>query len=327
MENMPEKRTDLAIEAHEIYTQTENETKVPGVKIDIEQHGKITVSRVRVLNHEGEKAINKPAGNYITVEIPELIHKTETLYEQTVKTVTNELSKLLKIKHGDLVLVVGLGNRNITADALGPMVVSQLLITRHLFQLMPEELENGIRPVCAISPGVLGLTGIETGEILKGVAQRVKPDLLIVIDALASRKLERVSTTIQLSDTGLTPGSGIGNTRMAINEKTLGIPVIAIGVPTVVDAATMANDTIDLVIDRLMSQAGENSEFYSILKNLDREEKYSLIHEVLTKEYTNLVVTPKEVDEIIEDISEIIANSINVSLHESVTLDDINKYK
>lgn len=276
MENGMEKRTDLAIEAHELYTQTENNNRVPGVKIDIEQMGEITISRVRVLNKDGEKAINKPAGNYITVEIPELIHRTQHLYEKTIEAVTGELSKLLKIKHGDLVLVVGLGNRNITADALGPMVVSQLLVTRHLFELMPEELEDGIRPVCALSPGVLGVTGIETGEILKGVAQRVKPNLLIVIDALASRRLERVSTTIQLSDTGLSPGSGIGNTRMAINEESLGIPVIAIGVPTVVDAATMANDTIDLVIDRLLSQAGENSEFYSVLKNLDREENIRL---------------------------------------------------
>ena len=192
---------------------------------------------------------------------------------------------------------------------------------------MPEELEDGIRPVCALSPGVLGITGIETGEILKGVVSRIKPDLLIVIDALASRKLERVSTTIQLSDTGLTPGSGIGNFRMAINNETMGVPVIAIGVPTVVDAATMANDTIDLVLDKLISQSKSSPQFYKILNNVDKNEKYALINEILTKEYINLVVTPKEVDEIIEDISEIIANGINISLHKGVTIDDINKYK
>ncbi len=324
---MVEKRTDLALEAHELYKQKVKNDAVPGVEIDVENDGQLTVTRVHIKNKNGENALRKPVGNYITIEMPELIHKTEQLYEKTVTVLTRELSSLIDINYDAVVLVVGLGNRNITADALGPMVVSQLLITRHLFDLMPEELEEGIRPVCALSPGVLGITGIETGEILKGVCEKVKPDLIIVIDALASRKLERVSTTIQLSNTGLTPGSGIGNVRMGINKKTMGVPVIAIGVPTVVDAATMANDTIDMVIDKLMEQAGENSDFYKILKNLDRNEKYGLIQEVLSKEYVNLVVTPKEVDEIIEDISEIISNSINAALHESVSTDDINKFK
>lgn len=322
-----EKRTDLALEAHELYQQTEKNENVPGVCINIEKSGEITVSRVCITDESGSKALGKPVGNYITIEIPELIHKTEELYEKTVVVLANELEKLVKIDKDGLVLVVGLGNRNITADALGPKVVSQLLVTRHLFELMPEELEDGIRPVCAVSPGVLGITGIETGEILKGVAEKVNPDLIIVIDALASRKLERVSTTIQLSDTGLTPGSGIGNVRMAINEKTMGVPVIAIGVPTVVDAATMANDTIDMVIDRLMEQTTKDSDFYVLLKSLDRNEKYSLINEILSKEYMNLVVTPKEVDEIIEDISEIIANGINATMHSAVSVRDINRYK
>jgi len=322
-----EKRTDLALEAHELYKQTEKNEDVPGVKIDVEQLEKITVSRVHITDETGSQALGKPIGNYITIEIPELVHKTEQLYEKTVSILSSELDKLVRIDKDGLVLVVGLGNRNITADALGPKVVSQLLVTRHLFELMPEELEDGIRPVCAISPGVLGITGIETGEILKGVSEKVNPDLIIVIDALASRKLERVSTTIQLSDTGLTPGSGIGNVRMAINQQTMGVPVIAIGVPTVVDAATMANDTIDMVIDRLMEHTDKNSDFYVVLKSLDRNEKYSLIHEILSKEYTNLVVTPKEVDEIIEDISEIIASSINAIMHTAVSVADINKYK
>ncbi len=322
-----EKRTDLALEAHELYQQTEKNENVPGVCINIEKSGEITVSRVCITDESGCKALGKPVGNYITIEIPELIHKTEELYEKTVVVLANELEKLVKIDKDGLVLVVGLGNRNITADALGPKVVSQLLVTRHLFELMPEELEDGIRPVCAVSPGVLGITGIETGEILKGVSEKVNPDLIIVIDALASRKLERVSTTIQLSDTGLTPGSGIGNVRMAINEKTMGVPVIAIGVPTVVDAATMANDTIDMVIDRLMEQTTKDSDFYVLLKSLDRNEKYSLINEILSKEYMNLVVTPKEVDEIIEDISEIIANGINATMHSAVSVRDINRYK
>ena len=321
-----EKRTDLALEANEIYNEDNNESP-KGVTVDTKTYNTITITTVKILDSYGEEALGKPVGNYITLEIPELIHKTEQSYRDTIKILSQKLNELIKIDENKTVLVVGLGNSKITADALGPKVVSQLLVTRHLFQYMPEELEDGIRPVCALSPGVLGITGIETGEILKGVVGRIKPDLLIVIDALASRKLERVSTTIQLSDTGLVPGSGIGNYRMAINCETMGVPVIAIGVPTVVDAATMANDTIDLVLDKLISQSKSSPQFYKILSNVDKNEKYALINEILTKEYINLVVTPKEVDEIIEDISEIIANGINISLHNGVSLDDINKYK
>ena len=321
-----EKRTDLALEANEIYNEDYNENP-KGVSVDTYQYNKITVTTVRIIDGIGEKALGKPAGNYITLEIPELIHKSEENFRDTIKVLSQQLKELVKISDNKTVLVVGLGNSKITADALGPKVISQLLITRHLFHYMPEELEDGIRPVCALSPGVLGITGIETAEILKGVVSRIKPDLLIVIDALASRKLQRVSTTIQISDTGLIPGSGIGNSRMAINKETMGVPVIAIGVPTVVDAATMANDTIDLVLDKLISQSKSSPQFYKILNNVDKNEKYALINEILTKEYINLVVTPKEVDEIIEDISEIIANGINISLHNNVTLDDINKYK
>lgn len=321
-----EKRTDLALEANEIYVKDNNKNP-NGVNVETENYNDITVTTVNILNKYGEKALGKPVGNYITLEMPELIHKTEQRYRDTIIMLSKQLDNLVKIDKDDTVLVVGLGNSKITADALGPKVVSDLLVTRHLFELMPEELEEGIRPVCALAPGVLGITGIETGEILKAVTDRVKPDLVIVIDALASRKLERVSRTIQIADTGLTPGSGIGNARMAINEETIGVPVIAIGVPTVVDAATMANDTIDLLIDTLINRSKSNTEFYKILNSVDKNEKYSLINEILTTEYINLVVTPKEVDEIIEDISEIIANSINISLHESVTIDDINKYK
>ena len=321
-----EKRTDLALEANEIYNEDNNESP-KGVTVDTKTFNKITVTTVKIIDSSGEEALGKPKGNYITLEIPELIHKTEQSYRDTIKVLSQKLDELININENKTVLVVGLGNSKISADALGPKVVSQLLVTRHLFQYMPEELEDGIRPVCALSPGVLGITGIETGEILKGVVERIKPDLLIVIDALASRKLQRVSTTIQLSDTGLVPGSGIGNSRMAINNETMGVPVIAIGVPTVVDAATMANDTIDLVLDKLISQSKSSPQFYKILNNVDKNEKYALINEILTKEYINLVVTPKEVDEIIEDISEIIANGINISLHKVVTIDDINKYK
>lgn len=319
------KRTDLAVEAHEIYRQSAQLDEVPGVVVDTEKRKDMEVTRVNIQNSDGEKALGKPVGNYITLEIPVPPYHEHQTYQQAEEVLTEELTRLIELNDQDSVLVVGLGNWQITADALGPKVASSLLVTRHLFELMPEEIEDGVRPVSALSPGVLGLTGIETGEIIKGVVERIQPKLIIAIDALASRKLERVNSTIQLSDTGITPGSGVGNTRMGINRETLGVPVIAIGVPTVVDAATMANDAIDLVIDKLIKQAG-SGEFYHILKELNRDEKYSLIHEVLNSENGNLVVTPKEVDEVIEDIAEIIANSINSALHKAISTKDANKY-
>jgi spore protease len=191
---------------------------------------------------------------------------------------------------------------------------------------MPSQVDKGVRSVCAVAPGVLGITGIETGEIVKGIVDRVKPDLIIAIDALASRKMERVSTTVQIADTGISPGSGVGNKRMDISMATLGVPVIAIGVPTVVDAATMANDTIDLVLDSMIKQAKQGTEFYNTLNNLDRETKYKLIQEILKPDNANLIVTPKEIDGIIEKISKIIAMGINLALHKGVSMNDMNKY-
>lgn len=320
------KRTDLALEAHELYREAESREEVPGVIVDTKKLEKLSISRVHVKNKNGEEAIGKPEGSYVTLEIPTLIHKEQKTFEDTIAVLADELKRLLTIEKDDCVLVVGLGNWQITADSLGPKVISSILVTRHMFELMPEEIEDGVRPVCALSPGVLGLTGIETSEIIKGVVERVKPKAIIAIDSLAARKLSRVSTTIQLADTGITPGAGVGNKRKGLTIEQLGVPVIAMGVPTVVDAATMANDTIDLIIDNLSQQTGEDAKFYEILKNLDREEKYSLIRQSQGMELDDLVVTPKEVDEIIEDISEIIANAINIALHDSIELDDINKY-
>ncbi|OQB14747.1 MAG: Germination protease precursor [Firmicutes bacterium ADurb.Bin193] len=319
-------RTDLAVEAHELYRETDSREEVPGVVVDTEKLKKISITRVHIKDKKGEEALGKKKGVYITLEIPTLIHKEQETFEDTIAVLSDELKRIMNLKEKDTVLVVGLGNWQITADSLGPKVTESLLITRHMIELMPEEIEKGVRPVCALSPGVLGLTGIETSEIIKGVVQRVKPSVIIAIDSLAARKLSRISTTIQLTDTGITPGAGIGNPRQGLSIDELGVPVIALGVPTVVDAATMANDTIDLIIDHLMQQTEQDSKFYDVLKNIDRDKKYSLIQQVQGLEQGALVVTPKEVDEIIEDISEIIANAINIAIHDSITLDDLNKY-
>ena len=173
----------------------------------------------------------------------------------------------------------------------------------------------------------MGMTGIETVEVVKGVTDRVKPDLVIAIDALAARKVSRVNSTIQLSNTGVAPGAGVGNKRKTLNKDSLGVPVIAIGVPTVVDAATMANDTIEKVIDALLKESKKGSSFYNMLKDTAEEEKYNLIKDVLDPYTENMFVTPKEVDAVVENIVNIIANSINIALHPGININDINKYK
>ncbi|MCX7746744.1 MAG: GPR endopeptidase [Clostridia bacterium] len=324
-------RTDLALEAQELFTQ-QSQGKVteshspPGVEVENAGNDEIKITRVKITSPTGEAALGKPMGNYITIETPGLRDNDQVLSENTSKALVEELSRIVKLNDKSITLVVGLGNWNVTPDALGPKVISSMMITRHLLEYVPEQVDKGVRPVCAIAPGVLGITGIETGEIVRGIVDRIKPDLVIAIDALASRRMDRVSTTIQIADTGISPGSGVGNKRMEISKATLGVPIIAIGVPTVVDAATMANDTIDLVLDEMIRQAPQGSDFYSSLNNIDRDEKYELIREVLNPYIGQLIVTPKEIDDIIERISKVIANGLNIALHPGVTVEDMNRY-
>jgi len=326
------RRTDLTLEAHELFreqtakTDPQSSAQPPGVEVENAGSQDIKITRVRVTSPTGEASIGKPMGNYITLEVPRLRENDQELYENTCKALGSELATILKLGPKSTVLVVGLGNWNVTPDALGPKVVSSIMVTRHLLEYVPEQVDEGVRPVCAVAPGVLGITGIETGEIIRGIVDRIKPDVIIAIDALASRKMERVNTTIQIADTGISPGSGVGNKRMELSKTTLGVPVIAIGVPTVVDAATMANDTIDLVLDSMIKQAQKGTDFYNMLKGIDRNEKYQMIQEVLQPYVGNLIVTPKEIDEAIEKISKVIANGLNISLHQGITLQDVNRY-
>lgn len=322
-------RTDLALESREIYLENaENTTEIDGVEAEEENCGQgINVTRVKIVNESGAKALGKEIGTYITIEIPTGMQREQTIYEKSCQVCAKELAKLIKPDNCGTVLIIGLGNWNITADALGPKTVNSVLVTRHLLEYMPEEIDSRLRSVCAVSPGVLGLTGVETGEIVKGLADRVKPSLIIAIDALCSRNMHRINNTIQLTDTGITPGAGIGNHRMSIDEKSLGVPVIAIGVPTVVDAATIASDTIDLILENLKQNAGEERPIYKMLEVIAAEDKYALIKQVLTPHYGDFVVCPKEVDTVISDISSIIANGINISLHEGLSMQDIDRYK
>ena len=266
-------RTDLALERRDIYQKLNKLQKIDGVESTEEEiDNNLKVSRVKITDINGEKALGKPIGNYVTVDVKKLKLAGEDEIQKTSQVLSEELKKILDLhtnKQED-VLIVGLGNIYVTPDSLGPKVINEIDVTRHIIKYLPQYIEEGARPVSAISPGVLGTTGIETVEILKGIVDNIHPKLLIVIDALASRSIERISSTIQISDTGIVPGAGVGNTRQEISKKTLGVPVIAIGIPTVVELATLVSDGIDIFIDRLQEKAESND----FLNKLQQNDKY-----------------------------------------------------
>lgn len=330
-------RTDLAIEATElIISEKEAEQKkeknsekeeLDGIEITEENiNDNIKLTKVKITNKNGEKSTGKPIGNYITIESPAMKENDTIAHEEIIKVLSENIAELANLKKISLILVAGLGNRYVTPDALGPLVISKILVTRHITESLPYEIDGDVRGVSAISPGVMGITGIETGEIIKGICKSIRPDLVIAVDALAARKMERINSTIQMSDTGINPGSGIGNKRMALNKETLGVPVIAIGVPTVVDAATLINDTMDKVLNEMSAKAKKGGEFYKMLQTLDKEEKYHLIYEILTPCDGNMFVTPKEVDAVVKRLANIISNGINIALHPAISKEDINRY-
>lgn len=318
-------RTDLAVESREIYRESNNQES-PGVDIEAEEGKEYKVTRIKILDDIGEKNLGKPKGTYITIEVPRLNKADQDLKDEISQLVAKEIKGIGKNKESTKTLIVGLGNWNVTPDALGPKVVDRILVTRQFFIAYKKETDETVANVSAISPGVMGLTGIETGEIVKGIVEKTNPDLVIAIDALASRKMNRVSTTIQISDTGINPGSGLGNKRIGLTEEYLGVPVIAIGIPTVVDAATMINDTMDLILGSMKEQTNVGTEFYSLLEEISSEEKYNLIKEVLEPYMPNVFVAPKEIDLIIDDLSIIVANGLNMALHPGIDLKDVNRY-
>lgn len=306
-------RTDLALERRDIYQKMNKLQQIEGIESTEEQiNDNIKVSRVKITNQNGEKAIGKPMGNYITIDVKKLKLATDEEIQKTSETLTAELKKIIDMhtnKQGEI-LVVGLGNIYVTPDALGPKVINEIDVTRHIKKYLPQYVEEGTRTVSAISPGVLGTTGIETVEILKGIVENIKPKLLIVIDALASRSIERISSTIQISDTGIVPGAGVGNTRQEISQASLGIPVVAIGIPTVVELATLVSDGIDIFIDRLQEKA-ESNEY---LNKLQQDDKYEEVKEALNVGEYNMIVTPKEIDDLIENMKDIVARGINFAV-------------
>ncbi|WP_033828363.1 GPR endopeptidase [Bacillus andreraoultii] len=355
MENDLEKyslRTDLAIEAREMVVEQKEQEKIDsdinGVIVKERTEQDVIITEVTI-SEKGSETVGKKPGYYLTIE-SQAIRDANREFEQTTKNIfAKEFHKFLEKKNinkQSTCLIVGLGNWNVTPDALGPIVCENIIVTRHLFELQPQSVQDGYRPVSAIAPGVMGITGIETSDIIFGVVQKTKPDFIIVVDALASRSIERVNATIQISDTGIHPGSGVGNKRKELSEETLGVPVIAIGVPTVVDAVSITSDTIDFLLkhfgremregnrpSRRLAPAGltfgekkvytdddlpsdeERKTFLGIIGTLEEEEKRELIREVLSPMGHNLMVTPKEVDVFIERMANLIAGGLNQALH------------
>lgn len=321
-------RTDLALEAVEMAMEL-GSTPIEGVAKDVIEDQGITITRLHVQNALGSQAIGKMIGHYITIEVPELRNGDTNLQDRVATHMAKEFEQFLvrlNIAKDAKILIVGLGNWNVTPDALGPIVVENVMVTRHFFELMPNDVAPGYRPVSAVSPGVLGITGIESSEIVKGIVDQSKPDLVIAIDALASKSIERVNTTIQIADTGIHPGSGIGNKRKGLTFESLGIPTIAIGVPTVVYASTIVNNTIDLMRSHLAKQNGDNDKIFGLLNQMNEQERLMFVKEVLEPVGHNLLVTPKEIDEFIEDIGNIIASGLNAGLHEAIDTNNVAAY-
>lgn len=280
-------RTDLALEAHRLSTQDGKE--IEGVIVTNRQEGEITISKVEIINDAGSETLGKSIGNYITIECPTIRYSADDS-RRVCSQIAQEIRKMTKIDRNTVTLIVGLGNSEITPDALGTEVVSHILITHHLKNHMQEYLKEAlgeeISGVCAITPGVLGTTGIETVETIKGIAAHIKPDLIIAVDALAAGEIQRVSNTIQISDAGIQPGSGVGNNRAGMNEETLGTKVISIGVPTVIDARNISDMEIP-------------------------------------QELSPLMVTTKDIDLVIKKCAKTIADGINLALHKNITLEEI----
>lgn len=284
-------RTDLAMEERELWMESAADaTALNGVSAKEETVSGYKVSRVEVLNDSAAAELCKPIGKYFTVELDKLLRRDENSFPDAVKVISQLLRELLPESGSLSALVVGLGNKNVTPDAIGPITLHSILVTRHLKEHMPNEFA-GFNSVCAVETGVLGTTGIESAALVSMVSGNVKPDIIVVVDALASRNMSRLCKTVQFSDTGIVPGSGVFNSRTALNKDTLGIPVISVGVPTVVDAATIASGSVS------------------------EDERNAL---------DGLFVTPRDIDVAVRDISKLIGYCINCALHPGLTVEDVD---
>lgn len=317
-------RTDLALEERERFEEDHVEIAGVEVKEEYNEQLEMKVTTVKVTTENGAKTMGKPVGTYITVEAPNMAVPDEDYHREISKKLAEYLKKMVQnyakqrndsSEEEFSVLVAGLGNRQVTPDSLGPRVAEQLRITRHIVKEYGR-YAMGKEKVCLVSavvPGVMGMTGMETVEILKGIVEETNPDIVIAVDALAARSSKRLNRTIQIADTGIHPGSGVGNARCALTEETLGRPVIAIGVPTVVDAVTIVNDTMENLLKAL-----ETSEMLKgvgiVLQGYNAAEKYELIRELISPHLNGLYMTPKDIDDTVGRISFTISEALNILL-------------
>lgn len=308
-------RTDLALETREKFEEDNVEIKGVRVEEEYRKETEIKITTMVIETENGAKAMGKPKGTYITLEASNMDCQDEDYHREISLELARIIKRLLPEKSRTLsVLVVGLGNREVTPDALGPRVVDNMMITRHVLKEFGKYAfgEEEVNSVSGIVPGVMAQTGMESQEIIRGVIDETKPDVMIAIDALAARSTRRLSRTIQITDTGINPGSGVGNHRHGLSKDTVGVPVIAIGVPTVVDAATIVNDTMHTLIQAME----ENSHLETLsagLSALNDMEKYELIRELLSPQLNTMFVTPKDIDESIKRLSYTLSEGLNIA--------------
>ena len=298
---MRAKWTDLAMEAR---------GSVPVSDVQLKSGIERTV--VRIEDAQTARELGRPQGTYVTLSCPQTMTIELSMREALSRELAQAIRQMLP-EHARTVLVTGLGNRSVTPDALGPRTVERVLVTRHMDGCLPDDVSARMASVCAAAPGVLGVTGLETAEVLRGMAEHVQPDAVIAVDALAARSSARICSTIQIADTGISPGSGVGNHQKALTRETLGAPVIAVGVPMVVYASTIASDAMS---DMIRADGGTEA---------DEEKVAACVERVVSERLGDLIVTPREVDALVERMAGILAEGINLALHPGLSREEIEQ--
>lgn len=312
-------RTDLAVENREMFEG--DGVEISGVEVKEEYSAGIKVLSIKVTDEHGSEVMGKPIGNYITIECEKISDADDREKRQCARVITEEIKKMLPDKKPLNALVVGLGNEKVTPDALGPITIDKITATRHYFLTYKDQIEKGVGCISAITPGVMGDTGIESADIVMGTVEVVKPDVIIAIDSLAARNTDRMSTTIQISDTGISPGAGMGNRRKGLNEESTGTKVIAIGVPTVIDAATLVFDTLmNYGIKDIGHELGDKIASLAVIMENDEEMTSRFMADISGK----MIVTSSEIDTVIHEFSNVLANGINAALHSGISMSEIH---
>ena len=311
-------RLDLVVEASRIL-RGEADMEIAGISEEIEQHGDIRISDIHVFELEAAKRLGKKPGHYITIDIPARVEQSNI--DEISELTAQKISQLLPpLEEGKCILLVGLGNNQATPDALGPQVIDQSYATRHIFALDDSQIRGTLNSLAILAPGVLGVTGIETAEMIRGVASHVKPQAIIVVDSLAAASISRVGTTIQITDSGISPGSGLGNNRPGIDEQTMGFPVIALGVPTVVNSQVIIYEALNNFLEHVDQQG------FKALPVLDHSLLDQISNQVLQNFNGSLVVTPKDIDQLVADAAQIIAAAVAQAVHPGVNVDNYYSY-